>query len=264
MILNPPTSVAFNILGLDIYFYGIFMASAVFAGFYGAYQVYKKYYDIKFAQKFFDFSPFLIIFGILGARFYYCTLNYSYYLTHPLEILNLRQGGLSIHGMLIFGILGLYFVAKHYKTDFLKLTDSFLCSIPLAQSIGRWGNFFNSEAFGKPVENSFLKLYVPISNRPSGFEGNEFFHPTFLYESILDFLIFLILLLLFKKFSKKSGKITALYLILYGIVRFFIEGIRIDSALNINSVPIAQIASVTLIIIGLVLWLNLDRKNKKL
>ena len=249
IILQSPNDTAFYIFGFPIYFYGIILAIAIFIAVYCADWLYKKYYG--FDSKVFDISPWLIIFGILGARLYYCLVNYQYYLAHPLEILNIRQGGLSIHGMIIIGIITLFVFSKVYKTAFLKLADVFLCSCALAQSIGRWGNFFNNEAFGLP-SNLPVKLFIPVANRPIEFINYEYFHPTFLYESFMDFCIFIVLLFLFKKFSKFPGLIACIYLILYSLCRIFVEQIRIDSTMNINGFAIAQIMSVCLIIIALI------------
>ncbi len=252
MILSSPTEVAFELFNVKIYFYGIILALAVFVGFCTAYQAYKNYYNQNCdVDKFFDFSPILIVIGLIGARLYFCSLNFSYYSNHPFEIFDFREGGLSIHGMIVFGLMALFFCAKYYHLNFWKILDCFLLGTPLAQAIGRWGNFFNNEAYGLPYEG-VIKLFIPESIRPYEFKQFEYFHPTFLYESILNFIIFIILLILFKKMSKNPGLISAVYFILYGIVRLFIEQLRVDSALNINGIPIAQIASVFLIFTGII------------
>lgn len=249
-MFQSPGDIAFQIFGLPVYYYGIILAFAIFTGINCAYYLYKKFFDKEKANCIFEFAPYLIIFGIVGARLYYCLVNYSYYIHHPFEIFYIRQGGLSIHGMIIIGIGLLFVFSKIYKMEFLKLTDTFLCSSALAQSIGRWGNFFNSEAFGFPTDLPW-KLYIPISHRPFEFMNFEYFHPAFLYESILDLIIFIILLGLFRKYSLKSGIITGLYLILYSIARLLVEQIRIDSALNIGNLAIAQIVSIILIAVGI-------------
>ncbi len=243
-----PGDIAFNILGLPVYWYGIILACAVFIGFLTAYWLYKKFYG-KDASKILDISPYIVIIGIIGARLYYCLVNFSYYQNHLGEIFFIRQGGLSIHGMIIVGILALFGFAKYYKISFLKLTDVYLCASALAQSIGRWGNFFNSEAFGYPT-NLPWKLFIPLSKRPLEMFNFDYFHPTFLYESILDFCLFVVLYLLFKRCSKYPGVITCLYLILYSVIRIFVEYFRIDSVLNIYGFPVAQIMSVAMILAG--------------
>lgn len=259
-MFQSPTDVAFDVFGFPIYFYGIILASAIFVGVYCAYFLYKLFYNKQEASKIIDFSPYIIIIGIIGARLYYCLVNFSYYVKHPLEIFYIRQGGLSIHGVIIIGILALYTFSKKYKMSFLKLIDVFLCGTALGQSIGRWGNFFNSEAFGTPT-NLPWKLYIPITHRPPQYIDFKYFHPTFLYESIFDFLIFLILLICFKKLSKSPGVLACLYLIMYSIVRIIVEHFRIDSALNIDGIPIAQLVSLIIIVIASVAIMILTRKK---
>ena len=259
-MFQSPGDVAFNFFGYPVYYYGIILASAIFVGIYCAYLLYKKYYEASKAQNIIDFSPWIIIIGILGARFYYCLVNFSYYTAHPFEIFYIRQGGLSVHGMIIVGICGLWWLSKKYKMSFLQLIDSFLCGTALAQSIGRWGNFFNSEAFGAPT-NLPWKLFIPISHRPTEFMNYEFFHPTFLYESILDILIFVLLLVLFKRLSKTPGLIACIYLILYSFLRILVESCRVDSVLNIAGIPIAQIMSLAIIIFASVFVIILIRKK---
>ena len=244
------------------------MAIAVFVGFCVTNYLYKKLQRISVATPsplegrgegennlILDISPYLIISGIIGARLYYCLVNYPYYIQNPLEIFFIRQGGLSIHGAIIAGALALFYFSKRYKIPFLCLTDIFLCGTILAQSIGRWGNFFNSEAFGLPCDLPW-KLYIPISHRPLEYINFEYFHPTFLYESILDLIIFVVLFVLFKKFSQKSGIITSLYMIFYAIVRILVEHFRIDSALNIAGMPIAQVVSIIMLLLGILLLIR--------
>ena len=262
-MFHSPGETAFYILGFPVYYYGILLAFAIFTGVYAAYLLYKKYYDKFKADCIIDFSPLIILSGIIGARLYYCIVNYSYYLHHPLEIFYIRQGGLSIHGMIIIGICSLYILSKKYKMEFLKLLDVFFCGTALAQSIGRWGNFFNSEAFGLPT-NLPWKLYIPVSHRPPQYINFEYFHPTFLYESILDILIFIILLNLFKRFSKYPGTIAAIYLILYSLARIFVEYLRIDSVLNIYGFPVAQIMSFVLILFAIVLLIYVIWNNRRI
>lgn len=262
-MFQSPGEIAFSIFGFPVYFYGITLAFSILVGVYTAYFLYKKFYSAENAECIIDFSPYIIILGIIGARLYYCLVNFSYYFASPTEIFNVRQGGLSIHGMIAIGIISLWAFAKLYKMSFLKLLDVFLCAAPLAQSIGRWGNFFNSEAFGMPT-NLPWKLFIPIAKRPFEYINFEYFHPTFLYESILDLAIFIILLILFKKLSKNPGVIACMYLILYSIVRIIVEQIRIDSALNISGIPVAQIASIVLIftsIISLGVIFNKEKSN---
>ena len=251
MGFRSPGDILFSLNGFDVYTYGIIMAFACLIGVYTSYFIYRKLHPDNDYNRIIDCAAWILLFGIAGARLYYCLLNPVYYFTNPLEILNIRQGGLSVHGGLVAGILAIIFFSKKYKLGTFYLLDAFACGTSLAQSIGRWGNFFNSEAFGLPTELPW-KLYIPLNKRPEAFAGNEFFHPTFLYESILDFCIFVLLLAVIKKYSFKYEGLTAsVYLALYGIVRFFIERIRVDSALNISDIPVAQVVSVFVFIVGI-------------
>ncbi len=252
MIIQSPGEIAFSISGFSVYWYGIILALAVLAGVFCAELISKKYSDIP-KNFFIDNSPIVIIFGIIGARLYYCAVNFSYYINKPFEVFDIRQGGLSIHGMLIAGAVIVYFLSKKYKICFLRLADILACSTILAQAIGRWGNFFNSEAFGLPVKSSSWGLFIPASHRPLQYMEEELFHPTFLYESVLDLIIFFILIRM-QRTPHKNGTVLCMYLILYSAARIIIEQIRIDSVLNILGVPVAQLISVIIILFSLLLF----------
>jgi phosphatidylglycerol:prolipoprotein diacylglycerol transferase len=251
-MFRSPGDVLFSLNGFDVYTYGVIMAFACLVGVYTSYFIYKKFYPENNYGKIVDCAAWILMFGIIGARLYYCVLNHVYYFSNPLEIINVRQGGLSIHGGLIAGIITLIFLAKKYKLGVLNLLDSFACGTALAQSVGRWGNFFNSEAFGYPTDLPW-KLFIPLSKRPDMYSNNAYFHPAFLYESILDLALFIGLFFLMKKYSRiYNGLVTYSYLTLYAIIRFLIEQIRVDSALNISGVPIAEIVSVVMFFVGVV------------
>lgn len=248
MIVQSPGEVAFYIFNFPVYSYGIILAFAVFLGVCTAEILAKKFSDVP--ENFFvDNSPAVIIAGILGARLYYCIVNYPYYIHNPLEIFDIRQGGLSIHGMLIAGIVTVYFLAEKYRVNLLRLLDVLACSVILAQSAGRWGNFFNSEAFGYPTGGNW-GVFIPVSQRPVEFLNYEFFHPAFLYESFLDLVVFTVLIFILRR--TRAGCTFFWYLILYSLVRIFVEYFRIDSVLHIGGFPIAQVVSVLLIIAGVI------------
>lgn len=274
-MFTSPGDVAFFIGPVAIYYYGIIMAISLCIGVFTANFITKKFYPEINPEIIYDISPHIIIGAILGARIYYCLLNFSYYSQHLIETLDIREGGISIHGAILGGLISGIIYAKRHKLPILKLCDIFSYGLVLGQAIGRWGNFFNSEAFGRPTQ-SFLKLYVPIYKRPLEYMQYSYFHPTFLYESILDICIFLILFFVVrgviarqrlaaeKKVSTeansfapasimakdKDGIIFFSYLILYSIVRILIEQIRIDSVLNVFGIPIAQIVSAVIILIS--------------
>ena len=245
MIIQSPGEIAFSIFNFPVYWYGIILAFAVFIGVVCAEILARRFSDIP-ENFFIDNSPLVIILGIIGARIYYCAVNFSYYIQHPLEIFDIRQGGLSIHGMIVIGIVTVYFLAKKYRICVLKLLDVLACSVILAQSAGRWGNFFNSEAFGYPT-GALWGVYIPPENRPLQYFDSELFHPAFLYESVLDLVVFFILLFILRKTHRCSGYAFFWYLILYSVVRIFVESFRIDSVLNIAGIPVAQWVSVLMI-----------------
>ncbi len=250
MIIQSPGEVAFSILSFPVYWYGIILAFAALIGVVCAEIIARKLFPEIPENLFIDNSPLVIVIGIVGARLYYCAVNFAYYIQHPFEILDIRQGGLSIHGMIIAGIAAVYFLAKKYKLSFLKLLDILACAVILAQSVGRWGNFFNSEAFGYPTGGHW-GLVIPVAQRPFEYLSYELFHPTFLYESFLDFAVFFVLFFILRR--KQKGETFFWYLILYSLIRIFVEYFRIDSVLNVAGMPIAQLVSV-LIIIFAVLW----------
>ncbi|MEI8128389.1 MAG: prolipoprotein diacylglyceryl transferase [bacterium] len=249
-MFTSPGDIAFSVGSVSVYYYGIIMSISLFVGVFVAKFVCAKLYPELNPETIYDISPSIIIGAILGARIYYCLLSYNYYAQNPFEIIQLWHGGISIHGAIIGGLIGGIIYAKRHKLPTLKLCDIFSYGLVLGQAIGRWGNFFNSEAFGRPTEN-FLKLYIPIYKRPLEYLQYNYFHPTFLYESVLDVCIFLILFFVLRKFTKNNdGIVFFSYLILYSIVRIIIEQVRIDSVLNLFNIPIAQIVSLFIILIS--------------
>lgn len=251
-MLKSPGAIAFHIGNLPVYWYGIIIALAFLAGLFITLEAAKKdYADIKTREHIIDLSTLLLAGGIIFARLYYVIFNWKYYTNHLPEIFMTWKGGLSIHGTIIGCLILMYFYTKHYKISLLKYTDLFAYGMIFAQSIGRWGNFFNSEAFGTPT-NLPWKLYIPLSHRPLQYINFEYFHPTFLYESIWNLIVFILLITIARKYFKdKTGSITCLYLIFYSLGRFIIEGFRVDNIYIIFGLPIAQFISIILFIIGI-------------
>lgn len=253
---------SFLFLGLNIRYYSLMFFCAILSAFLICVFLIKKCQNEKITLNFFyDLFPIVVLFGILGARLCYVLSSLSYYSKNPFEIFAIWHGGISIQGGILFGVLAGFVFSKIKKVPFLALADVLIPALPLAQSIGRWGNYFNQEAFGTPT-NLPWGLFIEPKFRPFEYMNFEYFHPTFLYESILDFVIFLILLCLAKE-HKTNGQIFFLYFVLYAIVRFLIEGIRIDSVLNIGAFPIAQVVSVIMFLVGLIglIWV---KKNDRL
>ena len=247
-MIIPPDNTFFYVFGFPIYYYGIILAVSILIGVVISNKIALQEYFLPNIIP--NIATSVIIGGILGARLYYCLLNYNIYLNNPLNIFAIREGGLSIHGAILGGALVLIYQAKKNKIEFLKLCDICSFGLPIAQAIGRWGNFFNSEAFGVPT-NLPWKMYIKQQYRPEQYFSQEYFHPTFLYESILDILIFFVLYkFLLKKYKTNHGIITACYLCLYSIARFFVELLRTDCVRYIFGIPFPALISLTIIILS--------------
>lgn len=211
-------------------------------------------------NKMIDLLFYAIIIGIVGARLYFVIFHLDYYLNNPLNIFKIWEGGLAIHGGIIAALIFIYFYTKKKDLNLLKILDILVVALLIAQAIGRWGNFFNSEAHGPETTLETLNnLFVPefVIN---GMQINGIYYlPTFYFESILCLLGFIIILIIRKKC--KIGDLTAFYLVWYGLVRFYIESFRTDSLMFFDF-KIAQIVSIIMVIIGVVLFIK-SRKNPK-
>jgi phosphatidylglycerol:prolipoprotein diacylglycerol transferase len=186
--------------------------------------------------------------GLIGARLYYVIFQFNEYQYNLIDIVNIRQGGLAIHGGILFALVTAFLVARNKKVDFLKIADIAAPSVILAQALGRWGNFFNSEAHGGPVSYEFIK-HFPLFIQNGMLIDGVYYQPTFLYESLWDVSVFVILMLLLRK-VKMNGLVFFTYVGLYSIGRFFIEGQRTDS-LMLGPVRVAQLVS----LVGMAIWL---------
>jgi phosphatidylglycerol:prolipoprotein diacylglycerol transferase len=258
--MNP---VAFSVFGLSIRWYGILIASGMLIA------IILSNYTSKLRNINYDELLNIVLISlplaIIGARLYYVIFSYKDYINNPIDIFNIRQGGLAIHGGVIVGLLSAFTYCYRKKLNFLDYTDVAAPSIIIAQSIGRWGNFFNQEAHGGPVSYSFIK-HFPMFIQKGMYIDGIYYHPTFLYESIWDFCIFFVLLAILKK-SKRTGIVIASYIGLYSLGRFFIEGLRTDS-LMLGPLKIAQVVS----LLGFILWIcsllfyfrHLQKNNKSI
>jgi len=244
--LPVPDPVAFSVFGFEIMWYAIMLTSGIIAAFAVVwFRAKSRNLDPDMV---YDFAIVGIPFGMIGARLYYVIFEWENYRNNLAEIFNIRGGGLAIHGAVIggFGSVVIYLLIKKQKpVDWMDLA---FIGLPLGQAIGRWGNYFNSEAHGGPTD-------LPWAIYADG----EWVHPTFLYESIWCFLLFLLLLYLDVKKPGFKGRNICIYMVLYGIERFFVEGLRTDS-LYIGSFKQAQVISVFTIVMGIVLWF-VFRKN---
>lgn len=244
--------IAFTICGIPIYWYAILMVSSILIA-----LILSKIQNGKFGIKFddiLDLSIIMIPISFISARLYYVIFNIKNFQTFS-SIFNIKNGGLAIYGGIIGGAITAYIFCKKRKISLLDLLDYIVPFLALGQSIGRWGNFINVEAYGSQTTLPW-KMGIQIN-------GNmQYVHPTFLYESILTFIIFIILMKISKN-RKYSGQITYLYIIMYTFIRFFIEGLRIDS-LMLGNFRISQLLSAIMFIIFAAVYIyKIIRKDKK-
>ncbi len=202
-----------------------------------------------------------VAFGIICARAYYVVFEWDYFKNNPSEIIKIWHGGIAIHGGILGAIFAVWlYTRKKRSFTFLEGLDVMTWVFPLAQAIGRWGNFFNHEAYGTPT-NLPWKMFVPPAFRMPGYESFSYFHPTFLYESAWDLMVFVILTIFVKRHYEKPGQVTALYLVLYSMGRIMVEGLRTDS-LWFGNIRVAQLFSAVAMFLGAIWYLMLVRKNE--
>lgn len=244
--MRAPDPVAFSIFGLDIMWYGLLIGIGFMLAVIISYMRAPKYgIDPDFI---FTLTIWIIPSAVIGARLYYVIFSWDDFSGNLSEIFNIRNGGLAVHGGLILCFIVGYFVCRHYKVKFLDAADLIAPVIPLAQAIGRWGNFFNEEAHGGPTDLPWAQII----------DGTGY-HPTFLYESIWCFLLFIFLMYFSKNNRRFPGQIVCLYGILYSVERFFVEGLRTDS-LMIGPLRQAQVLSLALIAGCAVIYVFLRRQ----
>lgn len=241
--------VAFTIFGIDVMWYGVLIATGMLIGIALAVREAKRVGISE--DDVLNIAIIAIPVAIICARLYYVIFSWDHYSQNPGEIFNIRGGGLAIHGGLIGGILTGFIYAKVKKLDFFKTADAVMVGMPLAQAIGRWGNFINGEAHGGPTS-------LPWGIMVDGVKV----HPTFLYESIWDFGIFLFIMFYMRKKKTYEGEVIVSYITLYSIGRFFIEGLRTDS-LMFGPIRMAQFISLVGVVGGLVLHFYLKNRAKK-
>lgn len=243
---------------LTLRWYGLLIASAVLIGVtLSQYLAKRRNIDPDLIG---DFAIWLVIAAIPCARLYYVLFEWEEYAQRPEDIFAIWKGGIAIHGAILGGILAAVIFSRIQKISVWRIADVVMPSVILGQAIGRWGNFFNSEAFGAPTDLPW-KLYIPRANRPLEYINYEYFHPTFLYESLWNLMVFAVLMYLFfwglrHPLRYKVGTIALVYMIAYSSGRVWIEGLRTDS-LMLGSLQIAQMVSLGAIALGIVglIWL---------
>ena len=246
---------------ISIHWYSILLFIAILLGSNLAIKEAKKH---GFEEDFMVNLLFLgVIIGILGARIYYVIFNFDYYKDNLIEVFKVWNGGLAIHGGIIAGFITIATICYKKKVNLLKILDYLVVGLIIAQAIGRWGNFFNGEAHGAITSLSYLEsLHLPQFIIDGMYINGSYYIPTFLYESIWCLIGFIIMIILRRKKFMKVGYLTSFYLVWYGVERFFVEGLRTDS-LMFFSLRIAQLVSLVMIVIGIVIFIYSLKKSKK-
>ncbi|KST66619.1 prolipoprotein diacylglyceryl transferase [Mastigocoleus testarum] len=253
-----PGPILFEVGPFTVRWYGLLIATAVLLGvILSQYLAKRRNFNPELLS---DLVIWLVIAAIPSARLYYVLFQWQEYAGNPGDIIAIWRGGIAIHGAIIGGLIAAVIFTKLKKVSFWQMTDLVAPSLILGQAIGRWGNFFNSEAFGAPTDLPW-KLYIPPANRPPALASFDYFHPTFLYESLWNVMVFALLITLFfkglpGKRQLKTGTIFLVYLVAYSLGRLWIEGLRTDS-LMLGPLRVAQIISLVEILLGVLglVWL---------
>ena len=247
-----PGAIALEIGPLQIRWYGILMAASILVGFWLAHR--RAVQEGLPADQIIRAGQWGVVAGLVGARLYEVAFNWDYYGRFPGKIVAVWEGGLAIHGGLIVGPLVGALLAWRWSLPVLRALDVIAPSLVLGQAIGRWGNFFNEEAFGRPTELPW-KLYISPPHRPPEFRQLDFFHPTFLYESGWNLVVFAVLVCGVRpRIGRHPGAVFFSYIGLYSVGRLFIEALRLDS-FWLGPFRVAQLASVAgVLLAGAGLW----------
>lgn len=248
IVFNYIDPVAFNLGPLSVRWYGIIIAVGILLGYFVAQRALVKAGLHK--DTLVDIIFYSALFGFIAARIYFVIFQWPYYAENPGEIIKIWHGGIAIHGGLIGGFIAGVIVCKVKNLNPFQIGDIVAPSIILAQGIGRWGNFMNHEAHGGPVSRAFLEqLHLPNFIIENMYINGQYYHPTFLYESIWDVAGFIILVNIRKHL--KLGETFFLYLTWYSFGRFFIEVLRTDSLMLTSNIRVAQLVSILLILISI-------------
>ncbi len=266
-----PTSI--SVFGIEIAFYGLFIGVGALLGFGLALKQAKK--EKIDTELLWDFIVWAVLFSIIGARLYYVIFSWDMYKDNPMDIFNIREGGLAIYGGVIAGFLTCYVFTKIKKISFLRFADVCVTGLITGQIFGRWGNFTNREVFGGYSDGLFC-MRLPIQDVRSRDVSMELYahmltdgvdyiqvHPTFLYESVLNLCV-LIFMILYRKHKKFNGEIALIYLGGYGIIRFFIEGIRTDRlTFGTTNIAVSQVLGLLLFIAAVLVDLTVRVMMKR-
>ena len=254
-------NILIQIGNVTIYWYSVLILLAIIIGTYLVIiEAPRRGLKVDYIK---DLIFYLVIVAIIGARVYYVIFNFTAYRDNPLDIFKIWEGGLAIYGGIIAGIIFIFFYARYKKQSVIDTMDVMVPSLILGQAIGRWGNFFHREAYGVRTSLAHLReLHIPNFIIDNMFINGHYYTPTFLYESLLCLMGFAFLMIIRKKTRKMKGMQVGIYFIFYGIVRFFIEGLRMDS-LYFRGYRVSQIVSIILIVIGITIVLYNIINSKK-
>lgn len=273
-IYLPNVGKTISVFGFDIAYYGITIAIAMIVGISIALHEAKR--PGQNQDTYLDLLMLTMLTSVVGARIYYVIFSWDNYKDNLGEILNIRNGGLAIYGGIIAGAITVFIYSKITKMKFLQIADTVCMGLAAGQIIGRWGNFFNREAFGE-YTNNLLAMQLPVSavreneitsamwNHVVTIGGVEYIqvHPTFLYEGLWSFMV-LLFLFWFRKRKKFEGELFFCYLAGYGAGRFWIESLRTDQLLLPGiHVPVSQMLSAVLVVVSLSVIICKRRKNRE-
>lgn len=266
---------SFTVFGFEIAYYGIVVVIGMMLGLFIMSREAKRLGEN--VDKYWDMGIIMLIAGVIGARIFYVIFAWDHYKDNLLSIFNLRQGGLAIYGGIIAAMIAVFVYGKLQKISFPQMLDCIAPGLLIGQIIGRWGNFFNREVFGGYTDN-FLAMQLPVTAVREQSEiteqmwanvvnisGTDFIqvHPTFLYEGLWNLVIF-VLICLYRKHKKFDGEVFLLYLIGYGVGRFWIEAVRTDQLLIAGTnLPVSQVISVVSIVLALGIIIKKRKNNKK-
>jgi len=266
----------FSVFGFEIAYYGIAVVIGMVLGLFIMSREAKRLGENE--EKYWDMGIIMLIAGVIGARIFYVVFAWEYYRDNLLSIFNLRQGGLAIYGGIIGSVITVYIYGKIQKISFPKMIDCIAPGLLIGQVIGRWGNFFNREVFGGYTDN-ILAMQLPVSavreqseittamwDNLVNISGTDFIqvHPTFLYEGLWNIGV-LVLLWLYRKHKKFDGEVFLLYLIGYGVGRFWIEAVRTDQLLiSGTNLPVSQVISVAFVVVAFGIIIKKQINNKKI
>ncbi len=255
-----PEPIALSVGLLDIYWYGLIIAGAVLIGLIITSRLARKrqvdvnhIYNLLFC---------IIISGLVGGRIGHIIGELQFYQDNPSMIIKIWDGGLAIHGVMIASALAVLLYSRIKKVSFWTFSDLIVGTLPLMQSIGRWGNYFNQEIFGKPTD-MIWGIPIEITKRPIEFIQYQYFHPVFLYESILMLLVFFLMLYFFQKNKFKAGQLTLLYFAIFAVIRFLLDFLKIDM-LSLGPLLLTQWISIVLLMGAVCIWIRWAKRKTRI